>query len=157
MNRTLTVPLPRSMTQGEAASWYRALIPHIESLRIDGYSGDNDHEVAVNLLKAHWATKSRLRLAAAQALIDQELVGEFLQKFELPSADAHIGLAFVAGGPGIAEDPQLVLAFALRILTTVTDRERGLFGGTIGESIGMECQTVDGTYVVTEDGWVRKN
>ena len=150
MKKELVLPLPCSLGVSEAAKWYRGLVPHIPELRIDEYSGDNDYELAYELFRAHWSTKSRLRLAAAQALIDQTLVNEFLQKFSLPSVEEYIGMTYSEGiGKRIFE-------WALIELTTVTEPEKRHFPGAIGESIGLECQTTDGVYVVTEDGWVKK-
>ena len=138
------------MAASEAAKWYRGVIPHIPELTIDSHSGDTEYELAYNTFRAHWSTKSRLRLAAALSLIEQTLANEFLAKFHLPSVEEYMGRAYVEGVG------RRIFDYALLDLTTVTEPEKRHYPGTIGESAGLECHTHDGIYVVSETGWVKK-
>ncbi|MFT3736459.1 MAG: hypothetical protein QM776_15820 [Rhodocyclaceae bacterium] len=151
MNDSIAVPLPLSMSASEAAAWYRAMVPLIPDLPVGAYSGDNEHELAYSKFSAYWATKSMLRLAAAHSLIEQAIAEEFLTKFKLCSAAEHVGRAYVLG------EGKYVFSYAMDILKDVPEHEKRLFPGTIGESIGLEYQAADGIYVVTEDGWMKKN
>lgn len=151
MKDSIRVPNPLSLGASQAASWYRTMIPLIPKLPVRIYSGDSEHELACEKFKAYWATKSMLRLAAAHALIEQELADEFLTKFRLPSAEEHIGFAYIIGGG------KHLFSYAMDILTDVSEREKRIFPGTVGEAIGMECHTADGIYVVTHEGWVKKD
>ncbi|WAJ39130.1 hypothetical protein OU800_07855 [Pseudomonas sp. GOM7] len=150
MKDTIAVPSPMSMSCNQAASWYRTMIPLIPKLPVRIYTGDYEHELACKEFKAYWATKSMLRLAAAHALIEQELANEFLTKFHLWSAEEHLGLAYIVGRG------KNVFRCAMDILTDVTERERHFYPGTVGESIGMKCHTPDGIYVVTAEGWIKE-
>lgn len=138
------------MLSSQAATWYRSMVPMIPKIRIDDYSGDNDWEEQCNLFQAQWGMKSRLRLAAAQALYSPELIGEFFDSFPLPSAMDYLGTAFTIGR---GED---VFEIALSLLTEVSEPEKRRFPGTVGESLGLECHTANGIYVMTESGWQPK-
>ena len=151
MKETIAIPSPLSMGTSQAASWYLAMIPLIPKLPVRAYSGDSEHELAYNKFKAYWSTKSMLRLAAAQALIQQELANEFLTKFHLGSAEEYLGIACIIGRG------KHVFKYAMDILTEVTEIDRHMYPGTIGEAVGMECCTSDGIYVVTAEGWKKKS
>ena len=122
-------------------------------MKIDEAYGDNDEELRLNEFKAHWAMKCRLRLGAAMALYDQELVDEFFQAFPLPSANSYIGAAYALAQ---ASDDD-VLGVALDLLLDVTEAEKRKFPGTVGEAIGLEIRMADGIHVMTEKGWVKKD
>lgn len=81
------VPKPGSLYGGEIDAWYRsavACIPQFVDL--------DDPEI--DDLEAAWAAKSRLRLAGAMGLIDQETVAaEFLHNNPLPGLGKLISLA----------------------------------------------------------------
>lgn len=150
MSAEFAFPKPNSMTASEAAHWYRAMVPLIPSIKIDEAYGDDDKEVRLSEFKTNWMMKSRLRVAAALALYDPETVDEFFQAFPLPSANEYLGAGFA-----IAQD-ESAFDCALQLLLLVTEKERRQFPGTIGEAIGMECNTRDGIYVMTEKGWAKK-
>jgi len=126
------------MTASDAAKWYRAMIPLIPKIKIDEAYGDSDKEIRLNEFKAHWMMKSRLRLAAALALYDPELVDEFFRGFTLPSVNEYLGSAFSVIQNEKAFD------FALFQLLEISEFEKRVFPGTVGESIGMECHTSEG-------------
>jgi hypothetical protein len=150
MSEEFVFPKPNSMTASEAANWYRAMIPLIPKIKIDEAYGDSDEEVRLNEFKTNWMMKSRLRIAAAAALRDPENAEEFLREFPLPSANEYLGSGFA-----IAQDER-AFDCALQLLLLVTEKEKRKFPGTVGEAIGMECNTTDGIYVMTEKGWVKK-
>lgn len=150
MDLGIEIPKPLSLSASKAASWYRTMTPLIPKLSIE-YYGDSEHEVAYEKFRAFWAVKSMLRWAAAHSLVEQGVSEEFLTKFRLPTAEEYVGMAYVLG------KGKNTFAYATDILTTVSERERLIFPGTIGESIGMKCNTADGVYVVTEDGWKKES
>lgn len=97
-----------------------------------------------------WALKSRLRLAAALSLYDQELVNEFFEAFPLPSIEEVIRVAASSESEaGKAET-------ALMSLLTISEKERRAFPGTVGEAIGLELWDGKQHWVMTEDGWAPK-
>ena len=151
MSIEFAFPKPDSMTASQAAEWYRAMVPLIPKIMNDDICGDSDREIRLEKFKAHWRMKSRLRLAAALALYDPELADEFFQGFPLPSVNECLGSAFA-----IIQD-QRAFEWALNQLLQISEAERRKFPGTVGESIGMECHALDGIYVMTEAGWVKKD
>ena len=151
MTTEFVFPSPASMTASEAATWYRSMVPMIPKIRIDTVFGDNERELRVSDFKSHWSMKARLRLAAALAMYDPGLVEEFFDGFPLPSANHFLGEAFAA-----CEDESAAFDWAKSRLLEVTQSERRMFPGTIGEAIGLECRASDGVYVMTESGWNKK-
>nr|WP_298165896.1 hypothetical protein [uncultured Pseudomonas sp.] len=151
MSTEFTFPKPNSMTASEAAKWYRAMVPLIPKIKIDDAYGDSDKELRLNEFKTHWMMKYRLRMAAALALYDPEFADEFLQGFPLPSVNECLGSAFA-----ITQD-EGAFEWALFELLQISEAEKRKFPGTVGEAIGMECHTSDGIYVMTEEGWAKKD
>jgi hypothetical protein len=74
-------PAPGSLGGSDAARWY------LRSVRAIPDALGRDRE-AREMVQLAWQLKSRLRLAAALALMDQEEAGEFLRKMPLPTLDA---------------------------------------------------------------------
>lgn len=151
MDMQFEFPKPCSKTLSEAAKWYRAMVPLIPNIRIDSAQGDTDEEYRLAEFKTYWMMKARLRWAAALALFDPELAEEFFQGFPLPSVNECLGAAFA-----VAQDDR-AFEWALHRLLEISEAEWRKFPGSIGEAIGMECNTPDGVYVMTEEGWVKKN
>jgi hypothetical protein len=153
MTYEFAFPKPGSMSASEAANWYRSMVPLIPKIQIENVYGDSEDELRVAKFKSLWAMKAKLRLAAALALHDAEIVDEFLQGFPLPSANEFLGSAFT-----ITQDEraQRTLDWAEIQLLEVTLPEQRKFPGTVGEAIGMEINTADGVYVMTEEGWQKK-
>jgi hypothetical protein len=150
MSAEFTFPKPASMTASEAAKWYRAMVPLVPKIKADDACGDSDRELRLEEFKSHWRMKARLRLAAALALYDPELADEFFQGFPLPSVNECLGSAFATS------QDESAFRWALYELLEISEAEKRKFPGTIGDSIGMECQTSDGIYVMTENGWAKK-
>jgi hypothetical protein len=140
----VAAPEPDSMTMADASKWYRKAIPLIAEF-VDAQLSESER------LQEAWNVKSRLRLLAAAALYDQELVMEFFQEFPLPRISDLLELSQSLQN----EKPEEA---ALRILLTVSEHEARAYPATVGESIGMTIHNVNGqTYVMTENGWqVRK-
>ena len=80
------VPEPGTMVSGEAAAWYLSATKRIlDFVSVDG-AGLSDLESA-------WSAKSRLRYAAAMAMIDQDAAAEFMRTNPIPSLDSLLDLA----------------------------------------------------------------
>jgi hypothetical protein len=73
----VAAPEPDSMTMADESKWYKEAIPLISEF-VDAQLSESER------LQEAWNVKSRLRLLAAAALYDQELVLEFFQEFPLP-------------------------------------------------------------------------
>lgn len=151
MSTEFAFPKPNSMTASEAATWYRAMVPLIPKIKIDQAFGDNDSELRLEEFKSHWSMKARLRWAAALALYAPEVADEFFRGFPLPSVNEYLGSAFVV------TLNESAFEWALHQLLQVSEAEKRVFPGTVGEAIGLECHTTDGIYVMTEVGWVKKD
>ena len=136
----LPIPQPDSLTIADAANWYRASVPLIAGAS----SSRPDYAEPFSYA---WGLKSRLRLAGALALYDQELVNDFLQAFPLPTQHEML-LAAAASGAG--NDFQ---SEALAMLLAVSESERKAFPGTVGECIGLELWDGKRHWVMTEEGW----
>ena len=149
MDSSIQFPQPNSMTAADAASWYCttvALIPMIAS-KVPAHS---EWLERYDAFVECWNLKCRLRLAAAIAMYDLEITTEFFQKLPLPSAMDYLGQAyFWSRGERVFET-------ALELLGTVSEQERHAFPGSIREMIGLEHHGSDGVYVMTDDGWQRK-
>ena len=129
------------MTVSEASTWFRDAVTKIAYRLPEDLS---DHEQLVEA----WNTKCQLRLAAALALYDPELVEDLFKAFPLPSIARLLELAHAQEGQRDAA------RFALDIVLGVSDAEKTAFPGTVGESIGMTMHNVGGkSFVMTEDGW----
>ncbi len=118
MDAKFTFPSPSSMTEFEAAKWYRSMVPQIPNIKIDEACWESERQIPVAEFKSHWDMKSRLRFAAALALFDQQLVDEFLQGFPLPSVNEYLGAAFA-----ITQDKS-AFELALSNLLEITEVER---------------------------------
>jgi hypothetical protein len=150
MDNSIQFPQPNSMRAADAASWYCTtvtLIPMIARKVPAHYDWLEQYDAFVEC----WNLKCRLRLAAAIAMYDLEITGEFFQKLPLPSAMDYLGQAYFwsRGKGGVFET-------ALQLLGTVSEQEKRAFPGSIGEMIGLEYHGSDGVFVMTEDGWQRK-
>jgi hypothetical protein len=142
-------PAPGSMTIAEASKWYLDFVPRISGVVPD--QGDEDWVPHQNgdgsRLEQAWNIKSRLRLAAALALFDQELVSEFFEAFPLPTIKELLQRSRASNNGKPSH------RVGLDLLVAVSEKELTAFPGTLGESIGAEVHIVGGgTYIVTEDG-----
>jgi hypothetical protein len=134
-------PEPGSLGYDEAGRWYLDTVRKIPGVL------SRDRSPAEMLAQA-FEVKSRLRLAAALALVEQEMAEEFLRKTAFASIDQ---LLEKSGGFGDEAERQ-----ALVRLITVTEMEKRAFAATVGEAIGMEVHNLPGTMVMTESGWQPK-
>jgi hypothetical protein len=134
-------PAPGTLGSTQAANWY------LESVRAIPGVLKRDRTPA-EMLQEAWQIKSRLRLAAALAMIEQELVEEFLRKMPLPSIDALLSATGNAGAE--AERKALVK------IVSITAGEKNAFPATVGESIGLEVWDGTRSHVMTEAGWQPK-
>jgi hypothetical protein len=137
------LPAPDSMPIADAGKWYLATVPLIVGALID----DEDH---LARLSDAWQMKSRLRLAAALSLYDQELVEEFFQAFPLPRIEDLRQISSTEAG----DEPTAIVA--LKALVAVSERELRAFPGTVGEAIGLEIWNGQRRYIMTENGWQPK-
>ncbi|MGO1070830.1 hypothetical protein [Lysobacter sp. CA199] len=136
--------MPDSLTIADAANWYRASVPLIAGASASRPDYAEPFPYA-------WSLKSRLRLAGALALYDQEAVDEFLRAFPLPTQHEMLLAAFAASAEGGDFH-----GAALATLLTVCESERKAFPGTVGECIGLELWDGKKYWVMTEDGWAAK-
>ncbi|WP_124540088.1 hypothetical protein [Piscinibacter terrae] len=149
-------PVPRmnSMTAAEAAKWYRVTVPQIAAV----LEGRPHYETAFDHA---WDLKSRLRLVAALALYDQELVGEFLAAFPLPLKAVLLGQPDMDALMNLP-DGEYVMPVpvpedeALARLLVISPTESRAFPGTVGEAIGLELWDGRQSWVMTEEGWAPK-
>jgi hypothetical protein len=124
---------PRSMLISEAAKWYRQMLARLPLLL--------ETTPADARLALAWETKRQLRETAARSLFDQALKKEFLATMPLPPLEE---LKALHGNDALQE------------LFKITQAERWAFPGTLGEAIGLECWDGKETWVLTEQGWQRK-
>jgi len=126
------------MTLSNASAWYRNAIPLISAF-LDGDLSDRER------LDEAWNVKSRLRLAAALSLYDQELVNDFFRSFPLPRIKDLLELS--------QDHEEESREFsALQLLLTVSEPETGAFPGIV--EIGTTIHNVKGkAFVLTGDGW----
>ncbi|MFM2447793.1 MAG: hypothetical protein RIS44_243 [Pseudomonadota bacterium] len=82
----IDVPKPATMLSAEATTWYLSATARIEEF-IERQSLD------MAALSDAWSARSRLRYAAAMALIDQDAAAEFIQKNPLPNVESLLELA----------------------------------------------------------------
>ena len=139
----IPLPAPDSLRVADAAAWYRATVPLILDKLDDGLDDAERFDQA-------WQMKSRIRLAAALSLYDQELVEEFFHEFPLPCKATLLGRALAW------YDEESLEAFALRSLIAISPKEQRAFPGTVGEAIGMEIWDGKQTFIMTENGWQPK-
>ncbi|HET7728429.1 MAG TPA: hypothetical protein VFK48_00225 [Usitatibacter sp.] len=132
-------PAPGTLGPAEAVKWY------LESVRAIPGALKRDRSPA-EMLEEAWQIKSRLRLAAALALVEQELAEEFLRKMPLPSIDALLAGAW---------DEEAERRALVKIVS-ITVGEKNAFPATIGESIGLEVWDGEQSHVMTETGWQPK-
>ena len=118
MDSDFEFPKPNSMAYFEAIKWYTSMIPLIPTIKIDEASWEYEKKIPVAEFRAHWNMKSRLRLAAAQAMFDQNLVDEFFERFPLPSANEYLGAAFAI------TQSKSALKYALANLLQVSEIEK---------------------------------
>lgn len=148
------LPAPDSLRAIDAAQWYYATVPLIAGLL-------EDAPVRSSKLDFAWSLASRLRLAAALALWDQDLVGRFFATFELPSMaqlsgiDHYDVLRYDEGCgelPDHVPDDEAVVNLLALVAT-----QREAFDHTLGDGRGMAFSDAqDRRWTMTADGWVAK-
>jgi hypothetical protein len=132
------------MRVADAAKWYRASVPLIATVL-------EQRPAHLEPFVFAWNLKSRLRLAGALALWDQELVNEWLASFPLPTIDEFAERS-AERHPQREIDPDI----ALEMLLVVSEQEKRAFPGTVGESIGLEVWDGKQNWIMTEQGWQPK-
>ena len=140
----LPIPLPDSLRIADAAKWYCASVPLIATV----LDTRPDYEEPFSYA---WGLKSRLRLAAALALYDQEFVVKFLEAFPLPPQKEVLRMATLLPVQTEGEDA------AITLLLTISESEYRAFPGTVEECIDLELWDGKQQWIMTEDGWAAKS
>jgi len=138
------LPQPGTMYGFELDAWYQNAVSQIYSLA-------SDQEPDYETLESAWTLKSRVRYAAAMALIDQELVSEFFKDNPLPSIEDLLKVAQKSA----TENP---FQSALEILLKPQEGEAGHPDLVVFNEVMPYQQTVIGDvqgrqYVKRGDDW----
>jgi hypothetical protein len=147
------LPAPDSLQASDAAAWYYATVPLIAGLLDDAAPHQSKLDFA-------WSLTSRLRLAAALSLWDQELVQDFFAIFTLPSMAELSGVANYDviryaeewdELPAHVPDDEAVA----RLLSLVASQNEA-FHHTFGNEVGLEISDGRQNWTLTSDGWQPK-
>ena len=84
------IPQPGTMYGFDLDNWYHDAVSCIRSLI-------SDEEPTYETLESAWTLKSRVRYAAAMALMDQEIASEFLRDNPLPPIEDLLAVARTSG------------------------------------------------------------
>lgn len=147
------LPAPDSLRASDAAAWYYATVPLIAGLLDNAPSSQSKLDFA-------WSLTSRLRLAAALSLFDQELVQDFFTVFSLPSMAELSGVAHydaIRYAEGWEELPEHVPddEAVARLLALVASQNNA-FDHTFGNEVGLEISDGRQDWMLTSEGWQPK-
>lgn len=144
------LPAPNSLKASDAAAWYYGTVPLIAGLLDDAPSHCSKLDFA-------WSLTSRLRLAAALSLWDQELVQEFFAIFSLPSMAELSGVSHydvIRYAEEWDELPEHVPDDeAVAKLLALVASQNNAFDHTFGNEVGLEISDGRQYWTLTSEGW----
>lgn len=147
------LPAPDSLQAHDAAAWYYATVPLIAGLLDDAPSYQSKLDFA-------WSLTSRLRLAAALSLWDQELVQEFFAIFTLPSMAELSGVEdyeVIRHAEEWDELPEHVPDDeAVGRLFALVASQNSAFHHTFGNEVGLQISDGRQDWTLTSGGWQPK-
>ena len=147
------LPAPDSLKASDAAAWYYATVPLIARLLDDAPTHQSKLDFA-------WSLTSRLRLAAALSLWDQELVQDFFAIFSLPSMAELSGVAHydvIRHAEEWDELPEHVPDDqAVAKLLALVASQNEAFDHTFGDEVGLEISDGRQDWTLTSEGWQAK-
>ena len=132
---------PNSLIFADAAKWYWQMAARLP-IFIDGLKGDKRR------FERTWFLKNEMRNSAAKALFDSSLRRTLFETFPLPDIEDLLS-ALASDSPDFYTD-------ALRALEASSADGRRSFSGPYPEAIGTMYVGVEGTFVMTEQGWRRR-